>query len=75
MKNLPANAGDTRDASLIPGLRRSPEVENGNLLQDSFLKNSMDREAWGAAVHWVTKSRTQLSTEQIQTCTYIITAK
>ena len=24
VKNLPANAGDTRDAGLIPGLERSP---------------------------------------------------
>lgn len=31
-KNLPVNAGDTRDAGLIPGLGRSPGVENGNLL-------------------------------------------
>ena len=45
VNSLPASAGDTRDAGLIPGLRRSPEVENGNLLQYSFLKNSMGREA------------------------------
>ena len=30
MKNLPASAGDTRDAGSIPGLGRSPGVENGN---------------------------------------------
>ena len=44
VKNLPANAGDARDASWISGLRRSPGVGNGNLLQYSCLKkNSMDR--------------------------------
>ena len=30
VKNLPANAGDTRDAGLIPGLGRSPGIGNGN---------------------------------------------
>ena len=30
----------------IPGLGRCPRVENGNLLQDSWLRNSMDSEAW-----------------------------
>ena len=30
IKNLPANAGDTGDASLIPVLGRSPGVGNGN---------------------------------------------
>ena len=30
VKNLPASAGDVRDAGLIPGLGRSPGVGNGN---------------------------------------------
>ena len=34
---------------------------NGNPLQYSFLKNSMDREAWWGIVHGVTKSWTRLS--------------
>ena len=34
-KNLPANAGDTRDSGSIPGSGRSPGVGNGNLLQYS----------------------------------------
>ena len=34
---------------------------NGTLLQHSCLENSMDRGAWWAAVHGVTKSRTPLS--------------
>ena len=48
VKNLPANAGDERDATLISGLGRSPGVGNGNPLQYSFLENRMDREAWWA---------------------------
>ena len=43
VKNLPANARDTRDADSIPALGRSPE---GNPFQHSGLENSMDREAW-----------------------------
>ena len=61
LKNPPANAGDTRDAGLIPGWGRSPEVRNGNPLQYSCLKNPMDREAWQATVHEVPKSQTQQS--------------
>ena len=54
-KNLPANAGDTGS---IPGSGRSPGDGNGSLLQYSCLENSMDREAWWAAVHGGTKSWT-----------------
>jgi len=32
VKNMPANAGDTRDEGLIPGLGRSPGGEHGNPL-------------------------------------------
>ena len=68
-KNLPSNAGDLiRDAGLIPGLGRSPGGGHGNLLQYSCLKNPMDRGAWRATVHRVTKSRTRvkrLSTHNI----------
>ena len=45
-KNLPTNAGDEREAGLIPGWGRSPGVGNGNPLQYSCLENSMDRGAW-----------------------------
>ena len=58
IKNLPANAGDVRDAGLIPGLGRSPGEGHGNPFQYSCLENPMDRGAWQAAVHRVTKSRT-----------------
>ena len=40
---------------------QSPEEENGNPLQYSFLENPMDRGAWLATVHGVTKNQTQLS--------------
>ena len=52
------NAGDP---GLIPGSGRSPEEGNGNPLQDSFLKNTMDRRAWWATVQGVTKSQIQLN--------------
>ena len=46
------------DPGSIPGLGRSPGEANGNTLQYSCLENSMDRGAWQATVHGVTKSRT-----------------
>ena len=55
------NAGDTGDEGSIPGLRRSLGGGNGSLLQDSCLENSMDKGAWWAAVHGVSKCWTQLS--------------
>ena len=55
VKNPPANSGDTRDAGLNSGLRRSPGEGNGNPLQYSCLENSMDREGWQATVYGVTK--------------------
>ena len=58
LKNLPANAGDTRDVGSIPGSGRSPGVGNGNPLQYSCLENPMDRGAWRATVHGVTESGT-----------------
>ena len=58
VKNLPSNAGDTRDAGSTPGLGRSPEVGNGNSLQYSCLENPMDGGAWRATAHGVAKSRT-----------------
>ena len=48
VKNSPANAGDTRDVGLIPGLGKSPREGNGNLLQYSCLENRTDRGAWQA---------------------------
>ena len=56
VKNLPANAGHTRDAGSIPGSGRSPGGGNGNSLPYSCLGNSMDRGAWRTAVCGVTES-------------------
>ena len=58
VKNLPVNAGDTRDAHSIPGSGRSPGEGNGKPLQYSWLENTMDRGAWWARVHGVAKSWT-----------------
>ena len=52
------NAGDL---GLIPGLGRFPGGGNGNPLQYSCLENSMDRGAWWATVHGVTKRQATLS--------------
>ena len=49
------------DQGSIPGSGRSPEEGNGNPLEYSCLENSIDRGAWWATVHGVTKSQTRLS--------------
>ena len=61
VKNPAANAGDL---GWIPGLGRSPGEEDGNPLQYSCLGNPMNREAWQATVHMVTKSWTLLEQQQ-----------
>ena len=58
VKNPPANAGDAGDTGWIPGSGGSPGVRNGNPLQYSCLKNSMDRGNWWAIVHRVAESDT-----------------
>ena len=60
VKNLPAKAGDMRDAGCIPGLGRSLRGGNGTPLQSSYLENPMDRGAWRAMDHGVAKSQTRL---------------
>ena len=55
VKNLPAKAGDGRDAGSVPRSGRSPGGRHGKPLQYSCLENSMDRGAWWAAVHGITK--------------------
>ena len=52
VKNTPASA---RDAASISGLGRSRGEGNGNLLQYSCLGNPMNRRAWWATVHGITK--------------------
>ena len=51
VKNLPANAGNIKDMSLIPGWERSPGGGHGNPFHYSCLKNPMDRKAWWVIVH------------------------
>ena len=48
------------DLVSTPGLGRSPGEGHNNPLQYSCLENPMDREAWRAIVHRVTKSQTRL---------------
>ena len=48
----------------VSGLGRSPGEGNGNPFQDYCLENPMDRGAWLATVHGVTKSQTNLPTKQ-----------
>ena len=64
VKNLPANAGDIRDAGSIPGSGRSPGGGHGNPLQYSCLENPMAEEpgglqsmgSWWATVRRAAKS-------------------
>ena len=55
VKNLPATAGDARDKGSISWSGRSPGVGNGNLLQYSYLENSMEPgrlESMGVPKSW-----------------------
>ena len=58
VKNLLANAGDVRDAGSISGSGRSSGGGNDNPLQHPCLEKSMDKGAWQATGHEVTKSQT-----------------
>ena len=58
-KESPANAGNAEHASSVPELGRFPAGRSGNPLQYSCLENSMDRGAWKATAHGVTKSQTR----------------
>ena len=62
VKNLPANAEDTRDVGSIPGSGRFSGGGIGNPFHCSCLENATDRGAWQATIHRVSKSWTQLST-------------
>ena len=55
VKKLSANAGHIIDVGSIPWSGRSPGEGNDNPLQCSRLENPMDRGAWWATVHGVTK--------------------
>ena len=59
-ENSPASTGD---AGLTPGSGRSPGEGNGNPLQNSCLENSMDRGAWRATGHGVSRVKHNLETK------------
>ena len=61
VKNLPANAGDIGDEGSIPGSGGSSGRGNGNPVWYSCLGNPMDRGAWRATVHGVSKNQTRLN--------------
>ena len=61
VKNPPASARDTGDKGSNSTLGRSLGGGNGNLLPYSCLENPVDRGAWWATVHGVTKGWTQLN--------------
>ena len=61
VKNLPVNVEAAGDTGSIPQSGRSPGGGNGNPFQYSCLENFMDRGAWQATVHGVSKSRTRLT--------------
>ena len=52
------SACNSGDPGSTPGSERSPRGGHGSLLEDAFLGNPMDRGAWWATVHGVSKSRT-----------------
>ena len=57
-KETACNAAVMGNAASVSGLGRSPSGEHDNPLQYSCLENPMDRGAWQAIVHRVTKSWT-----------------
>ena len=61
-KESACNAGDPGS---LPGWGRFPVEGNPNPLQYSCQENSMDRRAWQATVHGVTRSWTRLSNLQL----------
>ena len=68
VKNQLANAGDTRESGLIPGVGRSPGEGNGTPLQYSFLEYPMDRGVW-----WLQSMGPQSQTRQrlnMHSCTH-----
>ena len=70
VNNVPANAEEVRDSGWVPGWGRSPGGGRDNPLQYSYLENPMDRGAWQATVHRVTKSETLLKQLSTHTRSY-----
>ena len=73
VKNPPTNTGDIRDMGSIPGFERSTGGGHGNPFQYSCLEIPMDRGAWQATVHKVSKeSDTTEATEHAHTWTDLV---
>ena len=70
VKHLPANTGDWRDMGSIAVLGRFPEGGHGNPLQYSYRESSVDRGAWRAMAHRVTKSQTWLKRLSTHACCF-----
>ena len=70
-KESACSAGITGNAGSIPELGRSPGGGHGNSLQHFCLEDPMDRGAWQAAVHGVTKQQTRLKHLSMHACTYV----
>ena len=68
VKSSLSNAGDIKNAGSIPGSGRSCGGGHCNLLEHSCLEYPMDRGAWWAAVHRVTKSWTRLKQLTLYAC-------
>ena len=73
VKNPPANTEDIRRVGSVPGLRRSLGGGHDNLLQYSYLENTMDGGTWQATVHRNAKSWTQL--KRLSMHAYQLTSK
>ena len=67
VKNPLTNTGDIRDMDSIPGFERSTGGGHGNPFQYSCLENPLDRGAWQATVHGVSKSQTRLKRLSVHT--------
>ena len=67
-KESACDVGVAGDAGLIPGWERCPGGGHGNPVQCSCLENPMDRRAWQATVHGVTKSWTGLKGLSMHEC-------
>ncbi len=63
-KEFTCNPGERGEAALIPGSGTSPGEGAGHPLQYSCLGNPMEREAWWATVHGITKVGHNLATKQ-----------
>ena len=68
VRNPPARLGAVRDASLTPGLGKSPGRGNSNPFQYSYLGNPMDRGAWRATVYGVTKESDMTERLSMRAC-------